>query len=67
MAGYATYRELKYEQDLEFYATARQLRWQKLKAERTKILKRLLKEKFVYRLNSQKTMKEVSNLNFLLI
>ena len=67
MAGYATYRELKYEQDLEFYATARQLRWQKLKAERTKILKRLQKEKFAYRLNSQKTMKEVSNLNFLLI
>ena len=51
---------MKYEQDLEFYATARQLRWQKLKAQRTKMLKRLQKEKFEYRLQAQKTLKEVN-------
>ena len=55
-------RELKYEQDLEFYATARQLRWQKLKHQRTKTLKRLHKEKFEYRLQAQKTMREVTDL-----
>ena len=55
-------RQLKYEQDLEFYSTARQLRWQKLKHQRKKTLKRLHKEKIQHRLNVEKTIKKVDKL-----
>lgn len=49
-------RQLKYEQDLEFYATARQLRWKQLKHERKSSLKRLKNEKFQHRVRAQSSL-----------
>ena len=50
------FRQLKYEQDLEFYATARQLRWKQLKHQRKNSLKRLKNEKIKHRLESQTSL-----------
>ena len=61
------FRELKYEQDLEFYATARQLRWHQLKLQRKKTLKQLQKEKFEHRFHAQKTTKEVKSTKKLIL
>lgn len=50
--------ELKYEQDLEFIATGRQLRFQQKKRERKKQVKRLRREKVLLRLASRRNMSE---------
>ena len=55
-----SFRQLKYEQDLEFYATARQLRWQQLKHQRKITLKRLKTEKFQHRLQLQSSCLEAN-------
>ena len=60
---FSIFRECKYEQDLEFSATSRQLNYRRAKEERQKKIKRLKQLQKIQQGQKRRTMKRVNALH----